>query len=367
MTMLVRIVPPCVVAATATAGGRVVVAHHLARQTVLHNERVHPVTSCADLRQRLGGEPRAPRRCYALYDKSTPPLPLTTPLAFTNVALLSSFDDAAARRVDRILAPPATPTTQPPCLPCFIFYSINAVATNRRGLGATLIHAAVDDLTREFGGGATQQLIFSTLSPLPHFRAWLDARLGDDSTTTTTPAAADVLLTSAEVAALLAVSPPSPSSSSPPSLSPTSYHAVDSSLSTRAVATLRDLLASDRRRHHGCSDEAAVTLSERGTMTIVDSILQRLGAHYLVHAERDNGSGRAACPVANFHLGNGAQLRRVNANADLAHPIGWQRAYGVMVNYVYNKETMRANAARYADETRTATGDRIVIHPNVRV
>jgi malonyl-CoA decarboxylase len=47
-------------------------------------------------------------------------------------------------------------------------------------------------------------------------------------------------------------------------------------------------------------------------------------------------------PVAKFHLGNGAILERINLNADLSSK-GLMQSKGVMVNYLYNLNTLEEN------------------------
>lgn len=47
-------------------------------------------------------------------------------------------------------------------------------------------------------------------------------------------------------------------------------------------------------------------------------------------------------PVAKFHLGNGAILERINLNADLSSK-GFNQSKGVMVNYLYNLDTLEEN------------------------
>lgn len=68
--------------------------------------------------------------------------------------------------------------------------------------------------------------------------------------------------------------------------------------------------------------------------------LRQLAARYLVTAK---GRGNQPLdPVARFHLGNGAYLEAVHANADLS-PNGQKQAYGVMVNYLYDLSDIEAN------------------------
>lgn len=58
-----------------------------------------------------------------------------------------------------------------------------------------------------------------------------------------------------------------------------------------------------------------------------------LAALYLLFAKQT--TGRAYDPVANFHLGNGAILHKINPKADLSER-GLNNSWGVMVNYLYD-------------------------------
>ena len=68
--------------------------------------------------------------------------------------------------------------------------------------------------------------------------------------------------------------------------------------------------------------------------------LRTLGAKYLVEAK--GKGGQPLDPVARFHLGNGARLEAIHANADLSEN-GQRQAHGVMVNYVYDLGEIEAN------------------------
>jgi len=68
--------------------------------------------------------------------------------------------------------------------------------------------------------------------------------------------------------------------------------------------------------------------------------LRKLAAKYLVTAK--GKGGQPLDPVARFHLGNGARLEAIHANADLS-PNGQRQAHGVMVNYVYDLGEIEAN------------------------
>ena len=89
--------------------------------------------------------------------------------------------------------------------------------------------------------------------------------------------------------------------------------------------------------------------------------LPTLCAAYLVE---HTSAGRLTDPVARFHLGNGARLLRVCADADRS-PLGRTRSWGTMANYRYAPEELVANRASLAagepavgEEVRRLLGDR---------
>jgi malonyl-CoA decarboxylase len=73
--------------------------------------------------------------------------------------------------------------------------------------------------------------------------------------------------------------------------------------------------------------------------------LMRLCATYLTGGR--SGSKGPSDPVARFHLGNGARLERINWLGNTA-PRGIRESYGIMVNYLYDPETIEANHEAFA-------------------
>jgi len=69
------------------------------------------------------------------------------------------------------------------------------------------------------------------------------------------------------------------------------------------------------------------------------AVLLRVCARYLTTVEPGRGP---ADPVARFHLGNGARLERINLGGNTAAR-GWQESFGIMVNYLYDPDTIEAN------------------------
>lgn len=74
--------------------------------------------------------------------------------------------------------------------------------------------------------------------------------------------------------------------------------------------------------------------------------LMRAAAAYLVTAREDNGT--PIDPVARFHLGNGAQLERINWLADTL-PKGLRQSHGLMANYLYDLGQIERNHEAYVE------------------
>lgn len=73
--------------------------------------------------------------------------------------------------------------------------------------------------------------------------------------------------------------------------------------------------------------------------------LRRLAARYLLTAKREDGQPRD--PVARFHLGNGAVVHAVHAEADTSEK-GRAQSFGTMVSYLYDPDALAQNHERYA-------------------
>ena len=87
-----------------------------------------------------------------------------------------------------------------------------------------------------------------------------------------------------------------------------------------------------------------------------DTDLRMLAAHYLVSAKRDDGL--PLDPVARFHLGNGAQVHNVHADADLSDR-GVAQSFGTMVNYLYDLRRVSQNHERFATSRKIAMSSEI--------
>ncbi|KIT17594.1 malonyl-CoA decarboxylase [Jannaschia aquimarina] len=76
-------------------------------------------------------------------------------------------------------------------------------------------------------------------------------------------------------------------------------------------------------------------------------LMKTLAAHYLYAVKREDGLPRD--PVARFHLGNGALIHKLHADADLSDK-GREQSAGVMVNYLYDLDRVLQNHERFASD-----------------
>jgi len=91
--------------------------------------------------------------------------------------------------------------------------------------------------------------------------------------------------------------------------------------------------------------------------------LMRLCATYLT---RRPSSGSRIDPVARFHLGNGARLERINWLGNAA-PRAVQESFGIMVNYLYDHDSIEANHEAFVHDgaiARSADVDALLQKPN---
>lgn len=241
-------------------------------------EAVHEIRGWRDLKNRLDSD----RRCYGYFHPRMP----DEPLIFVEVALVRGLAGSVQWLLDR-----RAPLLDPVEADTAVFYSISACQPGLAGIsfGNFLIKRVVDLLSAEFPN--LRQ--FATLSPVPGFRRWLDARL---------EAGEPGLLSEEESISLRTAAP------------------ADAPAAETGMAALAAILARPRFFRDAAMRRAA------------EPVLVRLCAGYLL-GEGDRG--RAADPVAHFHLSNGARLERINMLADTSDK-GVKESATIMVNYVYD-------------------------------
>jgi hypothetical protein len=257
------------------------------------HELVHPALRLEDMGRRVGGN----RRCFALSHCATP----DEPMVFVEVALrhgmahsihdILDCDDTAAghRRPDTA-----------------IFYSINNAQPGLTGLGmgSVLIYRVVEALRRSVPSLDT----FATLSPVPGFwRRFLCPLLAGEECTLA--ASRETVLARFGTDALRQIA--------------TRCGAPAEADREALAAMLLHLLATS----DWANDESLCELLHKPLADL---------AYLYVTGECDV-RGRPLDPVASFHLGNGARVRRSDVNF-LANrsPRGIAESCTVMVNYVYS-------------------------------
>ncbi|MGK6314814.1 malonyl-CoA decarboxylase [Neorhizobium sp. DT-125] len=196
-----------------------------------------------------------------------------------------ALTDHLASSVDALLARDREPM-DPKQATTAVFYSISNCQRGLTGvsLGNFLIKQVVNDLKRDL----PKLDNFVTLSPIPGFGAWLrdESRFDDGE---------DIR-----------------------------------EERKRLVARLEgDWASADERE-----------------LDAIRRVMLPLGAHYLLNVRR--GNGRPADPVARFHLGNGAQIERLNFLGDRSAK-GMRQSYGLMVNYRYRLGEIEKNHEAYAE------------------
>ncbi len=249
-------------------------------------EAVHAIDGWEDLKNRLDSD----RRCFGFFHPRMP----DEPLIFVEVALVNGISGDV-----QVLLDTSAPSVDPLSADTAIFYSISNAQRGLAGIsfGNFLIKRVVEELSAEFPNLKT----FSTLSPIPGFRKWLDATVADGEPN---------LFTAEERRALNAAC----------------------GRKGGAKGSLVSVLAMP-----DWHTNAAICEALKGPLT-------RLAARYLAQEKR--AGDRARDPVAHFHLSNGARLERLNWLGDRSEK-GMAQAAGLMVNYLYDLGRIEANHEAY--------------------
>ncbi|MBK7955270.1 MAG: malonyl-CoA decarboxylase [Candidatus Accumulibacter sp.] len=257
-------------------------------EKLIHYEAVHEIRSWSDLKNRLDSD----RRCYAFFH---PRMPME-PLIFVEVALTDHLADNVQTLLDE-----HAPVFDAQRASTAIFYSISNTQVGLRGVsfGNFLLKRVVDDLKRDY----PRLVSFATLSPLPTFRRWAEKN---------------------------------------PDAWPEAFGAAD-------LERIRRHLTPEMPQLADASDLPGLLADHRWSkLTRLARALRhglmRLAARYLLTTGK---GGRPYDPVSRFHLGNGARIERLNYLADTSAR-GHQQSYGLMVNYLYDPDTIEANVEAFS-------------------
>ena len=247
-------------------------------EKLIEYEAVHAIGSWADLKNRLDSD----RRCFAFFHPAMP----GEPLVFVEIALTTGVASELAPLLDA-----HAPDLDPEHADTAVFYSISNCQPGLAGvnLGTALIKQVIEELRHDL----PQLHRFSTLSPIPGYRSWLQTALHEGDLR-------------AHERELLPAAP------------------------ERVLARLADA--------DWNADEA------------IRPALVALCARYLTTTRH----GRTLDTVANFHLANGAVIERINWLADPS-PLGRERSATLMANYMYEPDRIAARAEAYAGRGEVAT------------
>ncbi len=80
-------------------------------------------------------------------------------------------------------------------------------------------------------------------------------------------------------------------------------------------------------------------------------LMRAMAAFYLVSAKQEDDT--PLDPVARFHLGNGSQVHKLHAQADVSEK-GLRQSHGVMVNYLYDLGKVAQNHEQFAAKNKIA-------------
>ncbi|KXS18044.1 MCD-domain-containing protein [Gonapodya prolifera JEL478] len=251
-------------------------------ERVMHHEAVHPMKGWDDVKQRVGGFGDG-RIVLGFFHEGMK----DDVVAFVEIGFFEEVrGDVTAIINDPAPVLPTHPSTA-------IFYSITSPHPGLTGIdmGHMLIKRCVPYLFSNY-----RITTFCTLSPIPGFRAWFEARVK----------AGEVSGDGVEQGWRL------------------------------TQAQLDRLLGSE-----GWIEDAQLVEEVRLPVT-------RWCARYLVN-ERKGAHGQAIDPVANFHLRNGSCLHRINWMGNVTSR-GLRESLGIMVNYNYLVPYLEPNHLQYLKE-----------------
>ena len=172
-----------------------------------------------------------------------------------------------------------------------IFYSISNCQEGLKGI--SFGNFLIKQVVMELRSEVPQLKQFATLSPIPGFRSWLERARKD---------------------------------------------------------VLPDFVSDEDMRSLQMLDSSA-WLNDPVCVDTLEPVLMKLCAYYLAEAKRKS---QPADPVARFHLGNGAQIARLNWMGDNSDN-GIRQSAGILVNYAYQLKDVESNHEAFVNEGRIAS------------
>jgi malonyl-CoA decarboxylase len=227
------------------------------------------------------------RRCFAFFHQQLP----DEPLIFVEVALLQEIPESIGPLVDKKSKPDDHSSHK-----VAAFYSISNCQPGLRGvsLGNFLIKKVAEQLKNELPSLKT----FVTLSPIPGFMDWVNTRGEQD----------------------------------------------DQKLKPAINLKVKEALEKLNFQKKSWAERLVAGFHPDDLSEEEKSAMMALVAIYLIYYSPLRGGNS----VAKFHLGNGAKLHRINWAGDLSRK-GLKQSAGLMVNYLYDLETVEENHERFVN------------------
>lgn len=275
-------------------------------EKLINYESVHEIQGWDDLRRRLMKD----RRCFAFFHPAMP----DEPLIFIEVALVQGITSAITDLID-----PDTTELDPKRADTAIFYSINNTQKGLRGI--SFGHFLIKQVLTELSFECPWIKVTSTLSPVPSFSSALEHWFKGDS--------------------------------QQPHQMLFEVIAREHSTSIKAIAEQYTI---DSMQTEKTILKALLLNKEVLKEGAIINILSSLALAYLISR---NDDGKLPDAVARFHLSNGAQLERINVNADMSEH-GISTSYGIMVNYLYDLSALESNHEAFVTRGKVMMSDSLL-------
>ncbi|XP_052830206.1 malonyl-CoA decarboxylase, mitochondrial isoform X1 [Octopus bimaculoides] len=282
-------------------------------QKISEYEAVHPIRNWTDLKRRVGSY----RRCFVFIHNAMPREPVVVLHTALTDTIPSSIHSIIKSNIRRSTSVETVPLEDDPeteltdDISTAVFYSITSTQKGLQSvdLGNYLIKRVVRELQAEF----PHMSVFTSLSPVPGFRDWLLKEITKKIQLMHLGEQMDM-----------------------------SLFAQEDIYNLRGYFDLNTMAGLEKLKK---TLQTNSWYQEEQLNVLLKNPLMRLCAQYLYVEKR---RGYALNPVANFHLGNGAVLWRLNWLADVS-PRGLGQSCSMMVNYRYFLDESEKNSLNYLE------------------
>jgi len=273
-------------------------------EKIARQDAVHAVMSLRELKGRF----HEGRRCYALFHPGMP----EEPLAFIHVGLTTRLADSL-KSLD-IFKEEEAPSHA-------MFYSVNSPNPAMRGL--SLASHLIREVVRELQQERPSLHTFSTLSPVPDLVAWMHLQNPPNMPLMPGKYWQQIRSVYASAAA------PTSTLTSTSTPTPTSTSVTDEEVWRWLLDTLQKPLE----------------WTDEGLREKLREPLLWLAGQYIT-TPTPTPIPSLLCPVASFHLRNGAELHRL-LWLGTTKPKNLKNSLGLMVNYLYPLERLEENRGQF--------------------